>query len=328
MYNINEVRAIHLEVTSKCQARCPMCPRRINGGPLNPFLELNEITLEQFQEWFFIDFIKQLNHLNMCGNLGDPIVAKDTLEIFKYLRKHNATMSLVMHTNGSARTPEWFEELAKLQVRIVFGIDGLEDTHHLYRVDTEWQKIINNAKAFITAGGDARWDMLAFKHNEHQIDECRALSKELGFKDFYIKHTSRFKDGKYHVLDTLGKTTSILYPTSKSNIMISKVSNAEKEILPVIKCKAKRDNQMYVAANGTITPCCWIDMQAMPTMQDSRIQYLDSIGHWPSLNNQTLTEIFDSGYFSQIEDSWSTCGIKECTKQCGTFDKLGAQFEN
>jgi hypothetical protein len=110
--------------------------------------------------------------------------------------------------------------------------------------------------------------------------------------------------------------------------MIGKVSNAEKEILPVIKCKAKRDNQMYVAANGTITPCCWIDMQAMPTMKTSRIQYLDSIGYWPDLNKQTLTEIFDSGYFSQIEDSWSTCGIKECTKQCGTFDKLGAQFEN
>jgi len=328
MYNINEVRAIHLEVTSKCQARCPMCPRRINGGPLNPFLELNEITLEQFQEWFSTDFIKQLNHLNMCGNLGDPIVAKDTLEIFKYLRKHNTTMSLVMHTNGSARTLEWFEELARLQVRIIFGIDGLEDTHHLYRVDTEWQKIINNAKAFIAAGGDARWDMLAFQHNEHQIDECRALSKELGFKDFYIKHTSRFKFGKYHVLDEAGKTTYVLYPTSKSSTMIGKVSNAEKEILPVIKCKAKRDNQMYVAANGTITPCCWIDMQAMPTMKTSRIQYLDSIGYWPDLNKQTLTEIFDSGYFSQIEDSWSTCGIKECTKQCGTFDKLGAQFEN
>jgi len=328
MYNINEIQAVHLEITSKCQAKCPMCPRRINGGPLNPFIELNEISLEKFQEWFFIDFIKQLNHLNMCGNLGDPIVAKDTLEIFKYLRSHNTTMTLVMHTNGSARTPEWFKELATLQVQIVFGIDGLEDSHHLYRVDTDWQKIMNNAKAFIAAGGDARWDMLAFQHNEHQIDECKALSQELGFKDFYVKHTSRFKDGKFHVLDTSGKTVNILYPTSKSNNMIAKVLTAEQDILPIINCKSKRDMQIYISANGIVTPCCWIDMSPMPPMQDTRIQYLDTIGYWPNLNNQTLSEIFSSGYFEQIENSWDTCGIKECSKQCGKFDKLGAQFEH
>ena len=328
MYKLDQIRAIHLEITSKCQARCPMCPRRINGGLLNPFIDLTEITLEQFKDWFSVNFIKQLNHLSMCGNLGDPIIAKDTLEIFKHLRTNNAEMTLVMHTNGSARTPEWFEELALLQVKIIFGIDGLEDTHHLYRIDTDWKKIINNATAFINAGGDARWDMLAFQHNEHQIDQCRVLSHELGFKDFYVKHTSRFKDGKLHVLDELGKTQYILYPTSKSNNMTSKVLTAEKDVLPSIQCKAKKDNQMYVSAEGTITPCCWLDLQSMPPTQDSRIQYLDTMGRWPNLHQQTLNEIFNSGYFDQIESSWTTCGIKECSKQCGKFDKLGEQFAN
>lgn len=328
MYKINEIRAIHLEVTTKCQAKCPMCPRRINGGLLNPFIDLTEITLEQFKDWFSIDFVLQLNHLSMCGNLGDPIVAKDTLEIFKHLRTHNTTMSLVMNTNGSARTTKWFEKLAELKVRVVFGIDGLEDTHKLYRVDTDWHKIIDNATAFIQAGGDARWDMLVFQHNEHQVEECRTLSQTLGFKDFYVKHTSRFRDGRFHVLDEQGKTTHILYPTSKSNNMISKTLAAEKDTLPVITCKAKKDSQIYVSANGTVTPCCWIDMQQMPPMQESRIQYLDTIGHWLNLNNQTLNEIFDSGYFEKIENSWNTCGIKECSKQCGSFDKMGSQFVN
>ena len=326
MYKLNEVRAIHLEITSKCQARCPMCPRRINGGPINPFIELNEITLEQFKEWFSIEFVQQLNHLSMCGNLGDPIVAKDTLEIFDYLRTNNDRMSLNLHTNGSARTPEWFEQLAKLRVMCIFGIDGLADTHHLYRIGTDWSKIISNAKSFIDAGGDARWDMLVFQHNEHQVDACKELSQQMGFKDFYIKHTSRFRDGKYHALDDAGKTTHILYPTTKSNGMINKMLTAEKETLPVIKCKAKRDNQMYIAADGTITPCCWIDLQGVPPMHENRIQYLDTIGYWPNLNEHTLAEIFNSGYFEQIEESWSTCGIKECTKQCGAFDKLGEQF--
>ena len=82
MYKYQDIKAVHLEITSKCQARCPMCPRRLNGGMMNPLVKLEEITLEQFKEWFSVDFIKQLDRLYMCGNLGDPIVAKDTLKIF------------------------------------------------------------------------------------------------------------------------------------------------------------------------------------------------------------------------------------------------------
>lgn len=303
-----------------------MCIRRTNGGPLNPYIELNEITLEQFQAWFSVDFVKQLNHLSMCGNLGDPIVANDTLEIFRYLRTHNSGMILNMYTNGSARTAEWFAELANLKVIAVFGIDGLEDTHHLHRVDTSWSKIIDNARAFIAAGGSARWDMLVFQHNEHQVDACRELSQQMGFKEFFSKNTSRFSAGKLQVVDTANKPTHILYPTTKSSSMIAKVAAAEQVALPTITCKSKRDNQMYVAADGSVTPCCWLDLQSVPPSNANQKQYLDTIGYWPNLNTQSLEEIFNSGYFDKIEASWSTTGIKECSKQCGKFDRLAEQF--
>ena len=45
MYQLSDIHSIHFEVTSKCQARCPMCPRRIHGGPLLPGVDLEEITL-------------------------------------------------------------------------------------------------------------------------------------------------------------------------------------------------------------------------------------------------------------------------------------------
>ena len=137
MYNYTDIREIHLEITSKCQAKCPMCARRPYGGKLNPNITLNEITLEQFKTWLPIDFIKQLNRLYMCGNLGDPIIAKDTLEIFQYLRHVNPNIILSMNTNGSARNSDWWIELAKLNVRVIFGLDGLEDTHKIYRIDTD-----------------------------------------------------------------------------------------------------------------------------------------------------------------------------------------------
>lgn len=326
MYRFDDITSIHLEITSKCQAKCPMCSRNLQGGKVNPMIELEEITLEQFKEWFPEDFVKQLRNLYMCGNLGDPIVAKDTLEIFKYLREVNPEMSLRMHTNGSGRNVKWWTELAGLGVRVIFGIDGLGDTHSIYRINTSWEKIIENAKAFIAAGGWARWDMIVFKHNEHQVEDCRSLSQELGFAEFTVKHTSRFRDGKLNVLDDEGKTINILYPTSLSHAMIDKVKKAKEEVLPTIHCKVKGDNQIYVSATGTVTPCCWTDMEHDVPMSISRIDYLDVIGHWPNLKKSTLLEIFESGYFDKIEQAWTTCGLKACSKQCGSFDRMNAQW--
>jgi MoaA/NifB/PqqE/SkfB family radical SAM enzyme len=302
-----------------------MCPRRINGGILNPLITLNEITLEQFKEWFSVDFIKHLDSLFMCGNLGDPIIAQDCLEIFQYIKKINPIIQLSMHTNGSARSVQWWEQMAYTKVRVIFGIDGLVDTHSLYRIDTNYNKIIENATAFIKAGGHAEWHMLVFKHNEHQVVACQHIANQLGFKKFTNKHTSRFKDGKFNVLNEQGKTVNILYPTALSKTFTTKVFS----VVPArIQCKAQKYKQIYVSADGTISPCCWLDFSWQLPNQDNRIEYMDIVGVFPNLNTDSMKKIFESGYFKQIEDTWAINPLMECSKQCGEFDKLGAQFVN
>ena len=328
MYSYSNIKEVHLEVTSKCQARCPMCPRRVNGGILNPLIELEEITLEQFKEWFPVSFVKQLDKLFMCGNLGDPIIAEDTLEIFKYLRENNANIHLSMHTNGSARSKKWWAELAPLNVIVTFGIDGLDDTHNLYRVSTDWHKIIENAKSFIDNGGQAEWHMLVFKHNEHQIEECRSISREMNFRKFTVKHTSRFKNNRWPVLDDAGMPTHYLEPTEKSEQMIPLVEQAIHTDLPSIYCKAKHQSQIYVAATGVVSPCCWLDFGWIIPSQEGRVDYMEQISTFPSLHDRSLEDICNSGYFESIENTWNKKPLYECSKQCGVFNKLGAQFES
>lgn len=328
MYKLNDIKEIHLELTTKCQAKCPMCPRRINGGMLNPLFNLTEINLETFKNWFDDDLLLHLESIFFCGNLGDPIIAQDCLEILEHVSLINPNIKLSIHTNGSARTTDWWRRLAKTKTRVVFGIDGLADTHHLYRINTDWYKIIENAQAFIEEGGDAEWQMLVFEHNEHQIEDCRQLSNQIGFKNFVEKHTSRFTDNEMHVLDELGKTTHILKPTVKSQKMIPIAKEVVNDQNPTIHCKAKKMNQMYVSAEGIVSPCCWLDFSWILHKQDTRIDYMDRIGTFPNLNNQSFKEIFDSGYFDEIEKTWSDRPLKECSKQCGRFDKLGSQYVN
>ena len=231
-------------------------------------------------------------------------------------------------TNASARTPDWWRKLAKEKVRVTFGLDGLKDTNHLYRISTDFNKIISNANAFIGAGGHAKWHMLVFKHNEHQVEEARQMSKDLGFKAFTTKHTSRFNNGHLQVIDEKGNPLHKLEPTQKSADMIALVKESQSEAKPTIVCKAVKNKQLYVSACGNVSPCCWLDMEWIPPMQASRIDYMDRIREFPNLNTSSLKEIFDGGYFDKIEKTWGHTPLQECGKQCGSFDKLGAQFEN
>ena len=195
MYTYNELRTVHLEITAACNASCPMCARNINGGDVNPQMPNTELSIDDVKKILNEDFVRQLDRVYMCGNYGDPVAARDTLEAMAYFRATNPNINLSMHTNGSAKRPEWWAELARTigtKGYVVFSLDGLEDTNHLYRQGTVWKKIMENAQAFIAAGGRARWDYIVFAHNEHQVDAAEALSKQMGFERFQYKKSARF----------------------------------------------------------------------------------------------------------------------------------------
>ena len=86
MYNLEDIQAVHLEMSEKCNLACLMCDRNQNGGDVNPYLEGRELTFSTIHRTFPPSLIKQLKRMYMCGNYGDPILAKDTMKILKYFR--------------------------------------------------------------------------------------------------------------------------------------------------------------------------------------------------------------------------------------------------
>ncbi len=251
MYKYEELEVVHLEMTEACNASCPMCARNLNGGAVNPYLHNRELTIDDIHRIFPTDFVQQLKRIYMCGNYGDPAVARDTLEAFQYFRTTNPDINLSMHTNGSMKRPEWWAELARTIGRkgyVIFGLDGLEDTNHLYRQGTVWSKIMENVQAFIAAGGRARWDFIVFAHNEHQVDEAEQLSKDMGFEKFQYKKSARFfsntkaqtKDA-HQAQNRKGLTTLLQAPTNPKyrNTVLDKLKDAAK---PVDQSRPTVDN--------------------------------------------------------------------------------------
>lgn len=355
MYRYEDIRSIHLEVTQNCQASCPMCDRNMNGEGINPHINLDELTLDDCKRIFTPNFVKQLKTMYMCGNLGDPIVAKDTLEIFKYFRQHNANMWLSMNTNAGAKNETWWRDLATTFGRmgaVIFSVDGLRDTNHIYRQGVVWNNVERNMKAFISAGGRARWDFLIFEHNQHQVEEAEALANEWGCEKFMKKKTGRFVDTKtkpkesHQAKDRKGKDSAELKKPdkkylnkalSKQEVIINKYGSMDAyyDAAPVI-CKVKKDNSLYISAEGLALPCCWTAGRMYKWWhKDPKVEQIwDFIPDKNALDARNgLDKVFSTGIFEEIQSSWSkpSCGegkLKVCAMKCGAeFDPFAEQFK-
>lgn len=353
MFKFNELCTIHLEITNNCQASCPMCARNFHGGQENPLLKINNWTLKDFQDIFTEEVIAQVQGIYFCGNFGDPLLNNDLLDMIKWISPKSPHLVINIHTNGGARKPEWWAELARSlpQNHIVnFGIDGLEDTHHLYRVGTTYETVIRNAKAFIDAGGKAEWVFLKFKHNEHQEDEARRRAKELGFEIFTLKNSSRFLgEPRYRVVDKEGNTTHYIEPPGDNKMhFISKdmINNYRETIMPLeIKCKVQNNREIYIDAFKTIMPCCWL--ASIPYTQydydnvnaslryEIKKQYdglVEELGGIDSLHavNVGVKNVINSDKWQTVWPTyWTTKKLIMCARICGqtdTISKPGDQF--
>ena len=264
MYNYNEIEVVHLEMTEACNASCPMCARNLNGGEVNPHLNNRELSIADIERIFPVDFVQQLKRVYMCGNYGDPAVASDTLEAFAYFRENNPQINLSMHTNGSMKKPEWWAELAQVIGKkgyVIFGLDGLEDTNHLYRQGTVWKNIMRNVEAFIAAGGRARWDFIVFAHNEHQVEQAEQLSKDMGFEKFQYKKSARFFSNsraqtkeEHQAQNRKGHTTLLQAPTNP------KYRNA---VLDQLKAAANPANTQTITVDNVVSVANLDNLQGM-----------------------------------------------------------------
>ena len=192
-------KLLHIELSTFCNAACPICPRFYEGTDVvRPDLNLTQITLKKFKKYFPVDSIKQFTRILYCGTMGDPIMAKDCFDIFEYVHNLNPNCNQVVHTNGGIRNTEFWTKMGNLfkhnNMKLVFSIDGLEDTNHLYRRNVDWNTLINNVKTFIAAGGNATWEFLVFRHNEHQIEEAKEIAYNMEFMDFQPKRAFGFHD--------------------------------------------------------------------------------------------------------------------------------------
>ena len=195
MFNFHSINEYQIEITSYCNAACPQCPRNHLGVGVNPYMPLAHLSRAVIDQTFDTELCQRLKQVFFCGSYGDPIMHPDFLDVLRDFRSKSPRLWLYIHTNGGVHESDYWAEIARIMNgygQIDFGIDGLADTLHLYRKNVKYSKAINNATAFIRAGGRAQWNFIVFRHNEYQVDLVQQLGKALGFHQVLIRKTGRF----------------------------------------------------------------------------------------------------------------------------------------
>ena len=333
MYKFHDIRHVHLEISSLCNASCPWCPRTFWGYPYNNGYPETNLTLTQAKKIFVPDFLQQLENININGNFGDLVMNPDSVDIVEYFLDINSQIQIEISTNGGARDKNFWTRLAQTSSTVMFCLDGLEKTHHLYRQNTVWHTVIRNAQFFINAGGRAIWKMIRFEHNQHQIEQCRDMSRDLGFANFLLvdegRDTAPVFDNQgnlSHVLGKYDKETDFktLFFQKKNNTILLEDITKDKIPAKSVNCKVKKRRSIYISATGDVSPCCFTGLYPRTYGQGqyhqaANAQLIPLITKNNALD-YPLQECIE--WFRLIEDSWSHRDYQQgrlviCDDVCG-----------
>ena len=142
---LDEVKQVQIGITTRCNSHCRFCFReellRKHGDKMlfkdNPFDLPFDIFKNIFKE-------TNLTDVQFCGNKGDAIFHPDFHKILDYTIDQGVFVSL--STNGSAFSKDWWYQLGKrMKGEVTFALDGLEDTHGMYR-GTSFKKVYEKGR--------------------------------------------------------------------------------------------------------------------------------------------------------------------------------------
>ena len=337
MLKLSDIRLIQVELTTRCNARCPMCMRNYRGLDYNSGYPVTELSLADFQHIITPAILQQIclpnfivkQGISFNGNLGDFSNARDGVDIVKYCVSHGVKVEI--NTNGSARTPDWWANLALPGVSVGFALDGLADTHSLYRQDTDWHRIIENATAFIQAGGQAVWRFVPFDHNRHQEQQCRELAQKLGFVKFENIYDGRdrgpvfTRTGEYS--HYLGKNPDSSVPPVQELLQghihwFEHSKNSLPHDRPNVqyRCVHLRNKEIYIAADGSVYPCCYTGFYPQQMHHAGNTQLKSIVKE----NNALVYDLEHClAWFDSIDEAWQKDSVANgrlytCVSNCGS----------
>jgi MoaA/NifB/PqqE/SkfB family radical SAM enzyme len=314
MWSTDTLEWIDIELTSFCNISCKGCFRVISKQA-DQILNKTYIDLETIKKRFQKEMFPNIRIINFCGSVDEPTTHPEFFEIIDHFADWNCHINIA--TNGSLRTAKWWAELARRlppSHRVTWGIDGSDELSEVYREGSNFKKVEQNYRAFISEGGQAVWQFIVFEHNEHQLEEAKQKAKDEGFRDFKTIISHR-KDSKG--------------VTPKKELKKADDNPKEQTEEPCISCKYGNQKRIFVNHMGNVIPCCHLNSKMMEysvtgSIKDEFEQILADEDYINDINlqNVSIEQALNGKVFTDIIDSWTSNNkIPRCVSVCALKDR-------
>jgi len=291
MLSLNDIRGINVEPSARCNARCPFCSRNKKVRSYDQHL----LTLEDLIK-LPKDLFSSLRWLSFSGNFGDPCTNVELPEIAAYFKKMCPSLMLMGSTNGSVQNSEWWGKLGQHYTdgNMYFSLDGLADNHTRHRIGTNFNRIIENIKGFTDAGGVAYWQFILFDHNENQVQEAEEMARDIGCTRFFVIPSREYNaDFQRPANSTFSLKDEIFTRYQRRS------SGTDDRAL----CKPVKNHSIYLAADGTVHPCCLAHCNYI-TEHETSFQFIvdliDTYGDEINFKTKPLEDILQGPYFKDV----------------------------
>ena len=232
---------LQIETTTRCTLKCPACSRTWWDETLGKKIPIHDIDPKLVHNFLNCDTGKKIKQLDLRGDWGDSIYYPklfDFIDLFRAEKKFNIC------TNGSHQTEKFWNNLASRlddQDTVEFSIDGLEDTNHLYRRNSDWQSIMLGLDIIGKSKAKILWKTNIFKFNAEILPEIKKFAESKN-ATFICTTTHRWGD------ESLRPPNHFI----ESNMVYKPESHID-EIIP--GCKTNLN--WSISAYHMFMPCGW-----------------------------------------------------------------------
>jgi MoaA/NifB/PqqE/SkfB family radical SAM enzyme len=276
------------------------------------------LSLKDFVRIFTPSVLSQIKYLLFCGHTGDPIYAKDFLQIIDYV-KSNSTTRVEIVTNGSYKDAEFWNLLGCILDEddgVVFSIDGWDQkSNEKYRVNSDWDSIMEGIRVL----GEAspcyiNWSTIYFNFNQDRIDRIAKLAEDAGCDTFQLVKSAKF-DGRYLVrgIDPLKPTQDFISKNNnyeRNKLVFGRDDpfkiEQTKNIHPYAKCM-NGAKELNVTVDQYVYPCGWFNTGYQQN------EFVEVNKERLSVKDRSLKEVLEDTVWKELTESFN---LEICQLKC------------
>lgn len=295
---VSHPRQTTIETINYCNLRCPACPT------ITPF------SKRKREKMSFNNFKKIIENegkyflMAAINPSGEAFLNDDIWKMITTLNKHKIYTHLESNFN-LLKPEEAIKNIINSKLDFLsVSIDGATpEVYKQYRVGGDFNKVMANLKKLTdlkekikTAKPYIKWQFIAMKHNEHEINKARDIADKLGIDDFGtflpfapVAEYYMFNENQKMVHDINKKFS----PKNKSQKV-----NSAKDLMSCYQAY----KELVINVDGSIIPCCRLRGKGI------------SFGNAFSDN---IFEVWNNKSFQQFRKNLQLMGNnKNCQKCC------------